>query len=79
MLSQATVKNTAQLLARLTEGERINIRAASPERLEFLRTTAFASDGPVTPETLAEVKAVLDVNFDAFDHLPWWQTQTWTR
>ena len=77
MLSNVTIKNTAQLLARLTEGERIGIRAASPERLEFLRTTAFASDGPVTPETLAEVKKILDAEYKTFDTKPWWQSQTW--
>lgn len=77
-LTTTNPKTASQLLARLTETECIQIRAASPERLEHLRTTSFASDGPVTAEALAEVKATLDAEYAAFDTLPkWWQKQTW--
>lgn len=73
MLSKATIKNAPQLLARLSESERITIRAANPDRLEFLRTTEFASDGPVSAETMAEVKAAVDAAFAAYDAT--WRTR----
>jgi len=70
-------KTAKQLLARLTEVERIGIRSASPGRLEFLRLSSLASDGPVTAQALAEVKEILDAEFQSFECRDWWVTQTW--
>lgn len=43
-LHTATQKTPTQLINRLTEVERGQIRAANDDRLEYLRQTAFASD-----------------------------------
>lgn len=72
-----TAKTAAQLLTRLRETERIQIRGASPDRLEHLRLNDFASDGPVSSEAMTEVKATLEAEFAEFNTKPWWQTQTW--
>lgn len=73
----AAQKTAPQLISRLREIERIQIRAAStPAALEHLRQNNFASDF-VTPETMQEVKDAIDLEFAEFDRTKWWQTQTW--
>ena len=75
-LQFATPKTAALLIGRLRETEKIEIRRASPDRLEFLRTHDFLSDG-VTPEVMAEVKAKLDADFTEFGKGEFWAAQTW--
>ena len=73
-------KTAQQLVGRLTEVERILIRRATPDGLEHLRTAAFASDGPVTPEAMTEVKRILDEQFaEASSRTNWWHSQPWTN
>jgi hypothetical protein len=59
----ATPKNSTQLLARLHENERILIRSATVDRLNYLRLNNFVADGPVTIETMLAVKSVLNDDF----------------
>jgi len=78
MLHTVESKTAAQLLGRLRETERIAIRGAdTADRLEHLRLNDFASDGPVSKEAMAEVKATLDAQYAEYNTKPWWQTQTW--
>lgn len=63
-------------IGRLRETEKIEIRRASPDHLEFLRTHDFLSDN-VTPEVMAEVKAVLDAEHTEFGKGQFWIKQTW--
>ncbi len=76
-ISTAIAKTADQLIVRLRETERIQIRAASPDRLEYLRQNDLASDGPITAEAMIEVKQKLDAHYAEFDTKRWWQTQTW--
>jgi lipid II:glycine glycyltransferase (peptidoglycan interpeptide bridge formation enzyme) len=62
-LHTAEPKTADQLLARLREIERGAIRRATPDGLEQLRVDAFRVDGPVSVETMAEVKRRLDEDF----------------
>ena len=70
-------KNAAQVIARTTEPERIALRAANDDRLEYLRQTIFASDGPPTQETMQSVRQILRDNFVKASEGVWWEKQTW--
>lgn len=71
-------KTAEQLYNRLRETEKIAIRGASPDRLEFLRQHDFASDGPVSVQDMQIVKDRLDREMAEFTAQPtWWGTQTW--
>jgi hypothetical protein len=69
-------KTSAQLLARLTEVEKIAIRKATPDALEHMRQTRFISDA-VTPEVMAQTAAALEADFTSFSEGPFWARQTW--
>jgi hypothetical protein len=72
-------KTADQLIGRLREIERIAIRGANtPERLEFLRTNDFRSDGPVSVETMNEVKRRVDADMAEFtQRANWWEGTVW--
>lgn len=53
------------MLNRLSDAEKIQIRMASCDRLEHMRLNNFASDGPVSEETLLEVQQTLLNRFKA--------------
>lgn len=56
-LTTLVPKTPAQLYARLTQTEKIALRGANTDdRLEYLRTRAFFTDGPLTIEGLREVQ-----------------------
>ena len=76
-IATSIAKNADQLIARLRETERIQIRAATPDCLDFLRQNDLASDGPVSQDVMIEVKRKLDSEYAEFDTKRWWQTQTW--
>lgn len=61
-LHTATPKTPTQLISRLTEVERGQIRAANDDRLEYLRQTEFASDMISEPD-MQTVRAVLRAEF----------------
>jgi len=52
-------KNVNQMLNRLSDAEKIQIRMASRDRLEHMRVNDFAADGPVSEETLFTVQQTL--------------------
>ncbi len=71
-------KTAEQLYNRLREIEKIQIRAASADGLEYLRTRDFASDGPVSPEVMQEVAARCHKDMaDMTKAASRWQTTTW--
>lgn len=78
-LHTAELKNANELIGRLREVEKIMIRAAAtPERLEYLRTHDFASDGPVSVETMNEVKRRVDADMTQFtERSNWWNGTVW--
>jgi hypothetical protein len=70
-------KNAAQVIARTTEPERIQLRMANDDRLDYMRQTTFASDGPPTMETMVQVRETLLANFIKASEGTWWEKQTW--
>lgn len=71
-------KTAEQLYNRLRETEKIAIRAASPDRLEYLRTNDFLSDGPVSPEAIQEVQDRLSREMAEFTaRANWWENTVW--
>lgn len=61
-LHTTTPKTPAQLLGRLTEVERSQIRAANDDRLEYLRQAHHASDG-ISEADMKVVRSVLQTEF----------------
>jgi hypothetical protein len=70
-------KTAQQFVARTTEPERMMIRSANPDRLEYLRQNDFSSDGPLTPESMVEAQAIIRTNFTKASEGVWWEKQTW--
>ena len=71
-------KTAEELFNRLRETEKIMIRAANTqERLDYIRTHDFASDGPVSVQDMSEVKRRLDEEMTVASQSNWWVTQTW--
>ena len=81
MFTQTVQPKTAQeLLDRLTEVERIQIRNASSSELDYLRSAAFASDGPPTTAAMTEVQRALNAKYIEFGaRKNWWHSQPWTN
>lgn len=76
------MQKATQVFSRLTEVEKINIRGAGPDRLDFLADTAHRSDLPNTTfqersEVLQEVHALCLLEFSTkgssnqFDGVTW--------
>lgn len=78
MFTIAQPKTAQELIARLRETEKISIRSASKDKLEHLRVTSLASDGPVSSETIQEVQRLLNVAHAEASAGQWWYKQTWS-
>jgi hypothetical protein len=52
-------KTANEFLNRLNDGEKIQIRMASRDRLEHMRVNDFASDGPMPEEVLYAAQQTL--------------------
>jgi hypothetical protein len=63
-------KTANEFLNRLSDVEKIQIRMASRDRLEHMRVNDFASDGPMTEETLLVVQQTLLNRFKAESNVP---------
>lgn len=63
-------KTAEQLLARLTRVEKLRIRAATPDGLEYIRQVDCASDGPPSVEAMLEVQRSLNESYRACDSNP---------
>lgn len=75
-MQEAIIKNADQMIARMTEVEKIRVRGATPEALEYMRISQFLSDGP-SHGTMTKVKARLDAEYTTAFDAKWWDTQTW--
>jgi DNA replication protein DnaD len=63
MLQTAIPKTADQLIGRMTEVEKCIVRnATNPDRLEYLRQTAFAYD-MISPVEMEKLKATLDARY----------------
>lgn len=62
-MQTATPKTAELLIGRMTEVEKCVVRnATNPDRLEYLRQTAFAYD-MISPVEMEKVKAKLDAKY----------------
>lgn len=75
-MNTATPKTATELLNRLNESERIRIRSANPDRLEWLRNNDFLGDN-ISSEEMIKVQQSLNSSFMEFETKKWWVTQTW--
>jgi hypothetical protein len=77
MFSLTEPKTAEQLIARMRETEKIELRAATTGRLAYLLNTIFAADGPPLLEEVQRAQQILRDKSTAYTVSPWWITQTW--
>jgi hypothetical protein len=70
-------KNAQQLISRMREIEKIQLRAASPAAVEHMRVQNFGSDGPPSLEVVQEAQQLLLAEYATASDGPFWERQTW--
>ncbi len=80
--TESTMEQAQQIFARMTEIEKIAVRAANQGRLEYLADTTFRSDMPLLSFdervlVLGEVKALLALETASKAHVKGFEGVTW--